>query len=364
MTRLLAICVVLAIAGALVYLWRGPARDGERAPASRSADVAREEVAPAPSPVAAAASHDAGGRAAAAASAVTAVTVVKGGWGAGPAQFGRKRDPESNPEAPMAIAVGAGGEVAVLDQVNRRVSRWSGGRLVGTLPFGGDTVQDLALGPGGQTVLLDRLADRNVQVWGDDGKLVNEIPLVGRGVREGGGVTGVFADDKGIYVEREHGALVRVADARGAADGAREELPGRPTRDGRLLVTAAIRDRGAGEIVVRAFDRGTLKLAFEQRVLVGGPVLALVMLDSDRRGAIYVAADTGHEASEPPFGILDEAIVVARLAPGGAPRGSISLPAPDTADETFRRMSVDDDGNIYLMTPGSEGFAVQRFSFP
>src|SRR5436189_119932 len=33
--------------------------------------------------------------------------VIRGAWGSGPGQFGRKRDPESNPEAPMAMAAGA-----------------------------------------------------------------------------------------------------------------------------------------------------------------------------------------------------------------------------------------------------------------
>ena len=71
-------------------------------------------------------------------------------------------------------------------------------------------------------------------------------------------MTGVFADDKGVYVEREHTALVRIADGQGRSDPGREELPGRPTRDGRLFIAASIADRAGGLASVRAFDRATL----------------------------------------------------------------------------------------------------------
>ena len=71
------------------------------------------------------------------------VLLVKGAWGSGPGQFGRKRDPESAPEMPMAILAGAVGEVSILDQVNRRVQRFKDGRALPPLSFGSDTVQDL-----------------------------------------------------------------------------------------------------------------------------------------------------------------------------------------------------------------------------
>ena len=181
-----------------------------------------------------------------------------------------------------------------------------------------------------------------------------------------GGVTGVFSDDKGIYVEREHAALVRVADASGKADAERPEMAGRPSRDGRMLIAAATSgaDRAAGELLVKAFDRATGKPMWEQRVSLGAPIIHLLMLDSDRAGQVYVAAGTGRESPEPPYQIVDEAIMVARLGPGGNPRGTLPLPAFPTPDETFRPMSVDDDGNVYLMVVGGDGLRVMRFSFP
>ena len=292
-------------------------------------------------------------------------TVLQGSWGSGAGQFARRRDPESNPEGPMAMLAGAGGELTIVDQINRRVQRFKDGKVIGSIAIGGDTVQDVAAAEGGKTVLLDRLADRNVQVYDRDGKLLNEVPVVGKNVTEGGAVTGVFADDKGIYVEREHATLVRVADAAGKADPERTEMAGRPSRDGRMLIAASINgaDRSTGELTVQAFDRSGHAL-WQQRISLGAPIIHLLMLDSDRSGQIYVGGATGRESPEPPYQIVDEVIAVARLTPGGHPSGSLALPAFPTPDETFRPMSVDDDGNVYLMVIEAGGLRVLRFSFP
>ncbi len=289
--------------------------------------------------------------------------VVKGGWGSKPGEFGRRRDPESNPEGPMALVAGAHGELALVDQINRRVERYKDGKLVGTIPLGGDTVQDIALGPDGRTLLLDRLADKNVQVYDSSGKLLNELTLTGKGVPEGGGVTGLFSDDSGVYVEREHATLVRIADKDGNADPDRPELIGRPTRDGRFLVQAAIGDRAAGEVLVRAFDRASGQPAWSQPIRLDTPILHIIMLDSDRHGMIYLAIDVGREAPAPPYPIVDEKIVIARLGPGGTPRGAIEVPPFPTADETFRPISVDDDGTVYVMVAGENGLSVTRYTF-
>src|SRR5262245_34046261 len=84
--------------------------------------------------------------------------IVHGGWGSGASDVGRRRDPESNPEQPMAIAASGTGDFVIVDQVNRRVQRYHQGKLAGSMLIGGDTVQDIALGAGGRTLLLDRLA--------------------------------------------------------------------------------------------------------------------------------------------------------------------------------------------------------------
>lgn len=365
MKRLLPLVVAVLVIALGVYLvtrTRAPVA-GDPKDAPPPVAVAAPIAAP-PPPLPVAARSDGGAAKIAAPGKGKGEKVIEGAWGSALGQFGRRAESESNPEAPMAMIAGAGGEVAIVDQVNRRVQRFKDGRPGAPIAIGGDTVQDLAAGTDGRTVLLDRLVDKNIQVYGADGKLLNEAPLVGKGIPEGGGVTGVFADKDGIYVEREHGPLVRIADANGNSDPARPEMPGRPTRDGRLLISAAIADREQGQVVVRAFDRASGQPTWTQPVQLAAPLLHIVLLDSDRQGMVYLAAATGHESPSPPYSILDEAITVVRLGTGGAPRGAIDLPPIQTADETFRPLSVGDDGSIWMMVPGKAGMTVLRYVFP
>ena len=290
--------------------------------------------------------------------------VVKGSWGAGPGQFGRRHDPESSPEGPMAIAAAGHGELAIVDEINRRVDRYTPDGKRSTISLGGDTAQDVALGKDGVTAVLDRLADKNVQVFGADGKLKNEVSLEGKGVPEGGGVTGLFADDGGLYVERAHEAVVRVADGSGQSDPSRPELQGRPSRDGRLLLAALVGDHAQGQLFVRAADRQTGLERWQRALLLGTPILHLLALDSDRQGNVYVAVDVGREGPNPPYAITDEKIVIERLSGGGEPRGALELPALPSADESFRPITVDDDGNVYVMAATDSGLTVTRYSFP
>jgi len=298
------------------------------------------------------------------ATASAGTVVIHGGYGSAPTEFGRRRDPESNPEAPMAVAAGPGGQLAVVDQVNRRISRYKDGKLVGTVSIGGDTVQDIAFARDGKMLVLDRLVDGNVQVYGSDGKLANEVSLAGKGVTEGGGITGLFSDDDGIYVERDHDSVVRIADASGKSDPNRPELPGRPSRDGHLLLSAQIADAANGDVLVSATDRASGQPAWQQPIHLGIPIIHIITLDSDAAGFAYLAVDVGHETTSAPFRIVDERILVARLGSGGAPRGMLSLPPLPTADESFRPITVDDDGSVYVMTAGDNGLAVTRYVFP
>ena len=286
----------------------------------------------------------------------TGVRVVQAAWGDAPSELGRKHEQEGNPEGPMAIAA-RGGELAVLDQVNRRVQRYSGGKPGATIVVGSDTVQDLAVMRGGRTAVLDRLAERDVKIYGADGKLVNTVPIATDDA------TGVFADDSGVYVEHAHAGLVRVADGDGtAASGA--DLAGRPSRDGQLALQVAIADAAAGELRVTAVDRASGSPSWAQTVRLDAPLLHVVLLDSDAAGNIYVAGEVGREQPSPPYELFDVHVMVARLAPTGAPRGTLELPALSPTDETFRPLTVDDNGTLYEMVAGDAGVEVMRFAFP
>ena len=262
----------------------------------------------------------------------------------------------------MAVAAGPNGQLAVVDQVNRRILRYKDGKLVGTINIGGDTVQDIAFGRDGKLLVLDRLVDGNVQVYGADGKLSNEVALAGKGVTEGGSITGVFSDDDGIYVENDHDSVVRIADGSGAADPNRPALVGRPSRDGHSLLAAEITDAAAGVISVSAVDRSSGSPSWKQSLPLGASILHIITLDSDTSGMVYLAVDVGREVVG--AGVTDEKILLVRLGSGGTPRGLLSIPPLPTADESFRPITVGDDGSVYVMAAGDGSLAVTRYVFP
>ncbi|MFO0725817.1 MAG: hypothetical protein U1E65_18685 [Myxococcota bacterium] len=288
--------------------------------------------------------------------------VVRGAWGARAGEFGRKAANESNPEAPMAIAA-SGAEVLVVDQVNQRIQRFRGGAFIDSIPIA-DTVQDIALGPGGKVVALDRLVDQNVKVFGADGKLMNEAPLGGKGIPEPGQTTGVLAEPDGIWVERGHSSLVRVADLDGNADSARPELPGRPSRDQRHVLSLAIREGTAAEVLITSFGRESLEVEWSVSVNLGHRVLEVLMLDSDARGNVYFAAALADEGPAPDFRLVDLGIAVVRLGPGGVVSGRIDVPGLTSGDETRRPVTLDDEGGILVMRPGPNGLEILRYLIP
>lgn len=287
-------------------------------------------------------------------------TIVAAPWGSRPGEVGRREDPESASEGPMSILTD-GGDVVILDQVNGRVQRFRGGAAVSSTEIG-DTVHDLALGPRGELITLDRLVDKQLEIYGPDGKLKNAVPIEGKGLDDAGLATGVFAGEDGIYVEREHGSLVRVADAEGNPDGERPELPGRPIGDGGLVANAGIVDAGQGIVVVTAFDRATLEVRWSRTVELGASILQLLMLDSDRAGNVFLAAAIADEGPPPDFALQDAMIRVLRFNAAGEPTGSVDLPALDSGDDVQRPLTVDDDGAILLMKSGASGVEVVRYT--
>lgn len=258
-------------------------------------------------------------------------TVLRGKWGAGRGEFGRKAADESAPEAPMSFVATRGGGFLVLDQVNGRVQRFNAdGTPAGEVNVGGDTAQDVAVDASGNLLVLDRLAEAEVSVYGPDGQPRESIPVVGGPITEGGGVTGMFTDPTGTYLEREHTETARVAGPDGVADTQRPAEPGRPSRDGAYYLRAAIADRRAGVVTVRVFDR-------EARLLWGHPVafprfiVHLLLLDSDLRGYLYVGGLVADERGE---GLSNLATLVLRLRlADGALAGFLTLPPNTSADE-------------------------------
>lgn len=354
----------LAVACAVLVYWLarsgGQAEDQGQRIAARS-DAQRPEIKPTLAqrpPLELPASTYTGGGAS------EGQVLVNGSWGAGAGQFGRRQAQESNPEGPMSLRVDSKGGVWILDQVNRRVQRFdAAGKALPPLSISGTTAQDLALTDDGRALVLDRLGpEPGVAVYDGEGRHMGRLDVVGGKVKEGGGITGVFAASGGTYVEDGHDDLVQVADADGKQSDLTETIPGRPTRDGKLYIKAGVIDKAAGRVYVQAHTLQK-KLAWELPLNLTRPVLHLLLLDSDHKGRVYLGAEVGIE-DPATHAMTDLATVVVRITAEGKLDGTLILP-PSTADaaETFRPLVVGGDGTIYHMVASASGLKVTSYTF-
>jgi hypothetical protein len=280
---------------------------------------------------------------------------VRARWGNGKGELGRKKDPESAPEGPMSFAA-SGKELWVLDQVNGRIV--AGDRV---LAIEGETAQDLAV-KDGKAFVLDRLGKKEVDLYGDAS---GHLPLVGGPVHEGGEVTGLFVDDGGVYVEREHTDLVRIGGLDGTPDPDRPVLPGRPVRGGTdVFLRASIVARGQPGVSVWAVARDGTTL-WQRGVALPHGVVHLSLLDSDRVGHVFLGALVADEGVAPPYALTNAQTVVVRLAAAdGSDAGLITLPVAAGPEESFRELAVTDDGEVLQMLPGPDGVTITAYSFP
>jgi hypothetical protein len=235
------------------------------------------------------------------------------------------------------------------------------GETVGTFPLTQQTPQDVVMARDGTVLVLDRLRDKTVAVLDpDSGALRGELPVEGRGIPEGGLVTGTFVDGDSVYVEREHGAVVRIGDTSGKADPERPEFPGRPTRDGRAFILAGISDRKSGRVFVNVVDRQTGQHRYTREYRLEFPLMSIVLLDSDLSGTLYlgVAGELPSLSDVPaqPLGIR-----VFCLEPlQGKVLGQTDLPINTMPEETFRDFSVLDEGGILYRRITEQGVTLMR----
>ncbi|WP_157232038.1 hypothetical protein [Hyalangium minutum] len=284
------------------------------------------------------------------------------GWGSGPSQLGRHRPQEASPEAPMSMTADLLGNVVVLDQVNGRLLRMDPeGKVLGTFPVTQQTPQDITLAKDGSLLVLDRIKDKTVAIINPDtGALRGELPVGGKNIPEPGLVTGTFVDGDSVYVEREHGALVRIGDTSGNADLERPEIPGRPTRDGRLYVFANITDRKLGRVLVNAVDRQTGQHRYTREYRFGFPLMSINLLDSDLSGTLYlgVTGELSTVAAAPPhnYGVR----VYCLESVEGKVLGQTDLPLNTLPEETFRDFAVLDEGGLLYRHITDSGVTLLR----
>lgn len=256
----------------------------------------------------------------------------------------------------MSFAIGGRGDMYVLDQVNGRIARLdAGGAWQSTIPLDATTAQDIAVGEDGTVAVLDRFGGKDVTLFDDDGRKLGTLPLTGDGIEGAGEVTGIFVDGNDVYAEREHSALVKIGDTSGNPAAERSEIPGRPTRDGSAFISAGITDAEAGRTYVAANARPSEDHLFTREIQFEEGVLSLQLLDSDKKGTIYFAAETREGESE------TAVILVCLSLSDGTQRGSAILPANEMPEESFRDFVVLDAGGVVYAHRTEEGVSYTQY---
>lgn len=280
------------------------------------------------------------------------------GFGDGPLDVGRRRDPETAAVGPSAIAIDRDGRLLINDPVHGRVLLLDrDGKPRATIKLPSPTVDDIVALADGSVGVLDRLGEKSVWRVGPDGKPRGEYAIEGGGLREASGTTGLFADPEGgLFVEVGHQTLQRVD----GPTGPRQTLPGRPRRDGGIYLRCAIADRKAGIVRLDALLRDGTP-AWTVNLPLGAPVLRIRLVDSDLTGSSYVGAEVGLESSTPPYAIVDQKLVLVGIDPAGQPRGTLALPTKPAPEETFRELTVGDDGTIYRMVITDQGVTIETY---
>jgi hypothetical protein len=256
----------------------------------------------------------------------------------------------------MSLAADGRGNVLVLDAINRRiVRRGADGRAETSIPLDLRLPEDVAVGSDGSMAVLDRHGDKQIGVYDPSGAPRGKLPLGGNGVPEPGAVTGVFVDGDDVYVEREHQELVKVGDTLGKQALPPSQLSGRPSRDGKSLLRAMIRDAKAGTVAISSIERASGKLRFTREIKLWPVVRAILLLDTDSTGTIYFAAEAqapGARAS----------VALSCLEPDtGLVIGGAMLPANTLPDETFRDFTVLAEGGVIYAVRTEAGVTYRRY---
>ncbi len=283
-------------------------------------------------------------------------------WGDKPGQLGHKLADEGAPEGPMSFVVDDSGRVVILDQVNSRLQVFDPDMKPATIDLPADSYQDIAADADGNPVLLDRLARRSVEIYSPDGKLIQKIALEGKGVPEGGGVTGLFYRTDGIWVEVEHTRLVRVADADGRPDSRRPVMPGRFSKDGNRILSASRSGRQSAELMSwPAADPNSAPVLLA-RLQFDFHLAAINALESDASGRIFLGALLINERPAPPHDITAAGEEIVLLAPDGSIGKRIRLPVNSGPEEQFRPIRLGADGKLYRLRCTSDGAILERWT--
>lgn len=256
----------------------------------------------------------------------------------------------------MSVTHDAKGRILILDQINGRIVRRNpDGSVDKTIPMQLRGAQDIAVAKDGSLAVMDRLADKAIALYDDSGNLKGQIDLSAvDGIGDTGLITSMIVDGDDVYVEREHGALLKIGDTSGNLYNPPEEIPGRPSRDGNSILNAGIVNGAQGRAWVSAIDRATGDNRFTRELRMGAVISQIVLLDSDKKGTIYFGLEL-HQDPE-----VDWVVVECLEPQQGDLIGSVELPANTLPEETLRDFTVLDDGGFVYALRSEKGVTYEE----
>jgi hypothetical protein len=240
--------------------------------------------------------------------------VAEAPWGSGPGAAGLLRGPTFGPIGPSAFDVAANGDVAVLDEVNRRVERWRGGRHEADTPVdvtGG--IADMTLEADGTIDVLEPTGEGGtpeLRSFDRTGALKSKRPIADRTwsqLREG---------PQGPEVQQEPSEQWMPAAASRAAQASRGH-PGRSLPNGRELVVFRA---GTSEARVAEFAGGRVKRAW--RIVSATPLGEIQLVEPLGNRLVVVMR---------PYTETQDEFLVLVLGDGGMER-SFSVESADWAE--------------------------------
>ncbi len=125
--------------------------------------------------------------------------VARARIGSGQDELGVTTPEETNPEGPMSVVAGAGGEIYVLDQTNSRVQVFKAGKRIKTIPIPGETFIDLELMPDGRLALLDNLVNKQIILVNQNGQVDERISLSRAEIPQPEGISGIYCRREGPW---------------------------------------------------------------------------------------------------------------------------------------------------------------------
>jgi hypothetical protein len=291
--------------------------------------------------------------------------VVRGGWGAGTGEFG-KRDEASRP-GPMSLAVDDAGTIYVLDQVNRRIVAYrADGQLDRVVQIESETTEEVAVGPGQRLWVLayEPGVQPGFRITRYDGEVAAQQVPLRRSIQL---VTGIFvtgtAAHPSVWVEQRHDIQTRVVGHGRALKASMQtkNVLGRPDRarpESRLTARKVGPYRA---LVIRVLPgRSTHR---ELTITTPLPIIAIQELESDRAGNIFLGLLLGENKGPPEHELVNvRKVMLVHRGPGRSPL-TVQL-EHERATDLFRQVAVGPDGSIYQLHTTEQGVSVRRWTLP